>query len=100
VVYLVLALVLGVYWSMTPALFDVRDRTGETLAGQGGSNRAGATLVATQIAVMETLLDKPGGFITNDIAPPGVWLDNMPNWEYGVVIQVRDMSKAMRETFS
>ena len=31
---------------------------------------------------------------------PGVWLDNMPNWEYGALVQVRDLSRAMREVFS
>lgn len=52
------------------------------------------------IGVMETLLDKPGGFTHNDRFPPGVWLDNMPSWEYGVLIQVRDLSRAMREVLS
>ena len=32
--------------------------------------------------------------------PPGVWLDNIPNWEYGALIQVRDLSRAMRESYS
>ena len=32
--------------------------------------------------------------------PPGVWLDNMPNWEYGVLIQSRDLARALRENFS
>jgi hypothetical protein len=45
-------------------------------------------------------LEKRGGYLSNDIAPPGIWLDNIPNWEYGALIQVRDFSKAMREAFS
>ena len=52
------------------------------------------------IQVASTLLDKQGGYLSNDISPPGIWLDNIPNWEYGVLIQVRDLSKAMREAFS
>ena len=36
----------------------------------------------------------------NDRFPPGLWLDNMPNWEYGVLIQSRDLARAMREVFS
>lgn len=99
-VYLLGALGLGIYWSMTPGLFDVQERTDQLLAQKDRSPAAGAAIAATQIAVVETLLDKSGGYISNDIAPPGLWLDNMPNWEYGVVIQMRDMSKAMREAFS
>lgn len=99
-VYLLLALGLGIYWSMTPSLFNVQEQTDQLLAPKDRSPAAGATIAATQITVVETLLDKKGGYISNDIAPPGLWLDNMPSWEYGVVIQVRDMSKAMREAFS
>ncbi|RUA22906.1 DUF2333 family protein [Billgrantia gudaonensis] len=32
------------------------------------------------MTLVETLLDKPGGYLRNDVAPPGVWLDNMPAW--------------------
>lgn len=99
-VYLLVALGLGIYWSMTPALFDVQEHTDQLLAQKGRAPTAGSAMAATQIAVVETLLDKSGGYISNDVAPPGLWLDNMPNWEYGVVIQMRDMSKAMREAFS
>mgnify|MGYP000405526677 CR=1 FL=1 len=46
------------------------------------------------------LLDKPGGYLSDDLAPPGLWLDNMPAWEYGVLVQVRDMSRALRKDFA
>lgn len=98
--YLILALGLGIYWSMTPGLFEVQKHADQLLTQKDRSKAPGAVVAATQIAVVETLLNKSGGYISNDIAPPGLWLDNMPNWEYGVVIQVRDMSKAMREAFS
>ena len=29
-----------------------------------------------------------------------LWLDNMPSWEYGVVVQVRDFSRALRKDFA
>lgn len=98
--YLLLVIVLGVYWSMTPGLFSVEDNLTAKVDDRGGERRAGAAMAATLIRVAETLQDKPGGYLTNDITPPGVWLDNLPAWEYGVVIQVRDASKAMREAFS
>lgn len=52
------------------------------------------------IKSVETLLDKPGGYLTNDVAPPSVFLDNMPNWEFGVLQQIRDLAKAMRNDYS
>jgi hypothetical protein len=60
----------------------------------------GSTTTATLIKVVSVLLEKPGGFISNDIMPPGLWLDNMPSWEYGVLIQSRDLTRALRESFS
>jgi hypothetical protein len=50
--------------------------------------------------VITTLLEKPGGFIRNDRMPPGIFMDNMPNWEYGALVQSRDMVRALREGFS
>lgn len=96
-VYLMAALGLGVYWSDEPAFFDVRSYT---LQQSSAQPVVGANTTAALIGVANTLLDKPGGFVSNDILPPGVWLDNLPSWEYGALIQVRDMSKALREAFS
>lgn len=98
--YLLICVILTYLWSREPALFSVEQLTAQYSSATQTSAPTGTATTATLIVVAETLLDKPGGFIYNDIAPPGVWLDNMPNWEYGVLIQVRDMSKAMREAFS
>jgi|TARA_R110000822_G_scaffold187752_16_gene326744 hypothetical protein len=95
-VYLALMLLLGWFWSDEPEPFDVSVNAAE----QSVSVVGGSTTTATLIGVVETLLTKRGGYISNDIAPPGIWLDNLPNWEYGAIIQVRDFSKAMREAFS
>ena len=32
--------------------------------------------------------------------PPGSVLDNMPNWEFGVLVQVRDLARVLRNDFS
>lgn len=95
-VYLLVVFLIGWYWTKEPALFDVSDNAAQRAERQV----SGSTATATLIAVIETLLEKRGGYLSNDIAPPGIWLDNLPNWEYGVIIQVRDFSKAMREAFS
>ncbi|MCC6077557.1 DUF2333 family protein [Pseudomonas sp. GCM10022188] len=99
-VYLLGALVVGWYWSLEPELFPVQQ------SAQAAAERAqvklvpGYTTVSTLKNVATTLLDKPGGYLSNDLAPPGLWLDNMPNWEYGALVQVRDLSRALRKDFA
>ena len=60
----------------------------------------GYTATATLIETVEVLLNKRGGYLSNDILPPWVFLDNVPNWEFGVLTQVRDLARAMRNDFS
>ena len=98
--YLLVAVIVGMYWSVAPAPFDIRERAATYAAEDGGAVVTGSITMGALIGVMDTLLAKPGGYLHNDIAPPGIWLDNMPNWEYGALIQVRDLSRAMREVFS
>jgi len=99
-VYLAITVLLGVYWSMAPAPFDVRAQAAALAADTGGEVVTGSATTAALIGVMDTLLEKPGGYLRNDRFPPGLWLDNMPNWEYGALIQVRDLSRALREVLS
>jgi hypothetical protein len=91
---------LSYYWSRDPALFDVRENAASFAARQQTAVVVGSTMTATMVRVVETLLDKPGGYLSNDLGPPGLFLDNMPNWEFGALVQVRDLAKAMRETLS
>ncbi|MFO7703525.1 MAG: DUF2333 family protein [Halopseudomonas sp.] len=91
VVYLLICIVVGWYWSREPDLQPISlVRDAQTLPVEG-------ELTSSTVAhMMSTLLNKPGGFITNDIMPPGLWLDNMPHWEFGVLVQIRDMTRALR----
>ena len=98
--YLVVALVVGWYWSQEPDLFDVEAKTRQQVEELKGKVVVGSSTTATLIALVDTLLEKPGGYITNDVFPPGLWLDNISNWEYGVLVQVRDMSRALRKEIS
>ena len=98
--YLVIALVVGMYWSRTPDHFDVRDNATRYAAATNQDVVTGTTTVAALQEVIRTLLEKPGGYLHNDLFPPGVWLDNMPNWEYGVLVQSRDLARALREVLS
>ena len=93
--------VLGIYWSREPAAFVVQSVKAQRLEmSNAGSEVVGAASTATLITAANTLLDKPGGYISNDVMPPGLYLDNIANWEFGVQVQVRDFSRAFRENFS
>ncbi len=90
---------MGVYWSREPAPFDVAASVNIVLHEPIDRPVAGAVTTATLTRIVAVMLDKPGGFINNDIAPPGVWLDDMPSWERGVLLQSRDMVRALRDDF-
>ncbi len=94
VVYLFVAGGVGIYWSIEPDPFEVRS------TDVSGKPVVGVATTGALVRVTETLLEKPGGYLSNDRTPPGVWLDNMPNWEFGVLVQARDMARAMRKDFS
>nr|WP_163503565.1 DUF2333 family protein [Halomonas socia] len=99
-IYLLVTLALGIWWSREPPSFNVELATGEQRQALDGDQSGlpgarGTVTTATLKQVVDTLTDKPGGYLRNDIAPPGVWLDNMPNWELGVLRQSRDLSTSM-----
>jgi hypothetical protein len=93
----ILALAWGIsfYWSREPSVLWV---VAETATGE--RTVVGYSTVDTLIAVVEWLLDKPGGYLTNDMTPPGVWLDNMPSFELGVLTQCRDLARVLRNNYS
>lgn len=100
IVYLLIAVVLGVYWSSEPDYFSVHERAAARAEVMKLEPVVGFTSTSTLIEITNTLLQKPGGYIHNDKFPPGLWLDNISSWEQGVVIQVRDFARAMRSDFS
>lgn len=89
------------YWSIPPETAEataVAER--EAPKDLDPASVTGYTTAAMLIHVTETLLDKPGGYMSNDVLPPFVLTDNMPAWEYGVVRQIRDLSASMRNDMS
>lgn len=98
--YVVVTLVVGLFWSSEPEMFDVNQKALADVGGETAKVVTGVTTSSALIHVSRTLLEKRGGYLTNDAFAPGLWLDNIPEWEYGVLIQVRDLTKAMREAFS
>ncbi|MGL5997989.1 MAG: DUF2333 family protein [Pseudomonas proteolytica] len=100
VIYLLVTGGLGWYWSQEPALFPVQQNAQIAAEKDGKQMVIGFTTVETVKTVVGTLLNKPGGYISNDRFPPGLWMDNMPSWEYGVLVQVRDLTRALRKDFA
>lgn len=99
-VVLLVLVAIGIYWSAEPAPFDVVQAAKQRAPETSSTLTTGSYTTSTVITEMETLLDKRGGYLSNDIAPPSIWLDNIPNWEFGVLVQVRDITRSMRNDYS
>lgn len=91
---------LGIYWSVEPDMFSVADDGAYQVNGQNKQLIVGYTTLITTEKVATKLLEKNGGYLSNDILPPSVFLDNIPSWEFGVLVQVRDMASALRNDMS
>lgn len=98
--YLAIVAIVGIYWSRRPALFDVKAHALALVNGDAQKLVVGTATTATAIGIGETLLDKPGGYLTNDIGLPGVLLDNIPSWELGALTELRDLTNTLRNDFS
>ena len=83
-----------------PELFDPIERARLHAGIHEHADVIGTTTTAALLEVVNVLLNKRGGYMSNDILPPWIFLDNVPNWELGVIIQVRDLARVMRNDFS
>jgi hypothetical protein len=90
---------LGFYFNQTPERFDMAD-IDQTLTRAQIQPVVGTRSVATLSRLMSSLLEKPGGYLSNDVMPPSSMMDNVPNWEFGVLVQCRDFARALRNTMS
>ncbi len=97
---LIFVIGVGIYWSDEPDAFDIVAITTEKAPAAKAQITTGSYTTSALIEAMETLLNKRGGYLSNDIMPPSLWLDNIPNWEFGVLVQVRDLARSMRNDFS
>jgi len=88
------------WYNDEPELFDPVERTRLHMQAHGHADVTGITTTSTLIEVVDGMLNKRGGYFSNDVMPPWVFLDNVPNWEFGVLTQVRDLARTMRNDFS
>lgn len=99
--FIVISISLFVWWaSLEPEVFDV---TEEAINHSGVENikqlPEGYIYTSTLARIGETLIDlngdKNGGYITNDPLF-SVLMDNMPSWEAGALLVLRDAVSALR----
>ena len=86
---------ISVWWSIEPDPIKP-----EVLTSAKGELVVGYATTTSLILTVEGLLDKQGGWLSNDTMPPSVFMDNMPAFEYGAIEQARDLALIMRKEFS
>lgn len=96
----ILIFLLGLWWNREPNLFDVQAAAQKRAERHEENLVTGYITVNTLIELANRLLNKSGGYLSNDIIPPSVFMDDMPNWEFGVLQQIRDFSKSLRNDIS
>ncbi len=88
------------WYNREPEMFDPIEWSRLHAQAHSHSDVTGAATTSALLEVVNILLTKRGGYMSNDKMPPWVFLDNVPNWEYGALTQVRDLSRALRNDFS
>ena len=92
--------IVSIYWSVEPDLFNPQEVAQQQASQKNERVVAGYTVTTSLIKVAETLLNKSGGYLSNDVMPPSVMMDDMPSWEFGALEMSRDLALAMRKDFS
>jgi hypothetical protein len=99
-ILLVINVLLAMYFDQEPDFFDIKANAERRAGNHQHEMVTGFVTGATFMEVTDVLLNKPGGYMSNDVMPPFVLMDNMPNWEFGVLVQVRDFARVMRNDIS
>src|SRR5664279_6662698 len=95
-IYIIGVVALMWWWSYEPDQFDVAAFAQRRAAAHQQQVVTGSVVTSTLMDCAETLLDNRGGYISNDKFPPGLFMDNVPNWEFGVLTATRDLAREMR----
>ena len=93
----------GMYISQMPAHIDplasAREHVGVDVT-RDNLPPSGAVFTSTVIELIDNMLEKNGGFISNDLIVKLNAYDNMPNIELGMVYMIRDAMDLLRSDFS
>jgi hypothetical protein len=88
------------WFNNEPDLFNPIERAELHAGAHNHADVTGTYTTSALLDVVDVMLNKRGGYLSNDILPPWVFLDNVPNWEFGVLTQVRDLARVLRNDFS
>ncbi|MGA9333054.1 MAG: DUF2333 family protein [Rudaea sp.] len=99
-IYAVVVLAAMWWCSYEPAQFDVVKMARQRGAAHHQELVTGSVVTSALMGCAETLLDKRGGYFSNDKFPPGLFMDDVPNWEFGVLTATRDLARELRNKFS
>lgn len=99
-IIIIVLLLIMLWWDSTPNDFNPVEHAHSMASERQHSVVTGYTSTATLITISNTLLNKSGGYLSNDVMPPSIWMDNIPNWEFGVLTQIRDFSRSLRNDIS
>lgn len=100
-IVLLILIILGEWWGREPGQFNVQEEAIKRMEATHTDQMPVGYVYANTLAhIAEVLMYKPGGYISNDVAPPGVLLDNIQNWEHGALIMLRDATTALRNHFA
>jgi hypothetical protein len=100
IAYVLFVLAMMWWWDTEPDYFDPVKVTQQRATAKQQAVVVGSATTSALIQSIEVMLDKRGGYLSNDKLPPGLLMDNMPNWEFGVVTASRDLTRALRNEFS
>ena len=101
IIVAIVMLLLGEWWSREPEQFNVQDEAIERMNALHADDMPIGFVYANTLAhIADVILFKPGGYLTNDVAPPGLFCDNIQSWEYGALVMLRDATTALRNHFA
>jgi len=88
------------WYNEEPEMFNPVERARLHAQAHNHTDVTGTSTTSALLEVVNVMLTKRGGYLSNDILPPWIFLDNVPNWEFGVLTQVRDLARTLRNDFS
>jgi hypothetical protein len=93
----------GIYISQMPKVIDPYASATEHVGVDVSRDNlppSGAVFTSTVIELIDNLLEKNGGYVSNDIATKMYLYDNMTNMEIGMIYMIRDAVDLLRSDFS
>lgn len=102
---LIIGTAISIYWSLFPGTFNVDDVARERALQYEHREPdqplpRGYRTTSVIIHLADQLFTKPGDYLSNDWNPMSRIPDNMRNWEYGYVTQLRIMVQGLRYELS